>query len=409
MKIVMLTTSFPRTDVDYLARWILELSQELTKIGTISSIVVPHAPGLKKSDVIGGIEVHRFKYAPKNYEVLGYGNFLPHESTKSKFKTFILYMRNILLFIPFLISMFISTAQACKKDKSEIILSHWTFPAGLIGICVAKLFRMKSILKIYGTDLIFIKRFKLKWLGRYIMKNSSTIIANSQYTKNVAIEFGISPDKIEVIPEGTYYPIEIPDHDLHALRNELCLSSNEVIFTIHRLIPLKGTSYLIRAMSMVIEKCPDARLIIGGEGPENEKLKALAKELCIEDKILFVGRISEEQLPVYYKLCDVYVIPSIRDKWGNTEGLGMPVIEAMSYGKPVVGFDVGGPKYTIEDGVNGYSVKERGWEEMGDKICLLLNNADLRQRFGNSGKRLYEKYTWCEISKEYNKCLDMYK
>lgn len=407
MKIVMLTTSFPRTDDDYLARWILELGQELKKIGIISTIIVPHAAGLKISDVIGGIEVHRFKYAPKKFEVLGYGKFLPHESTKSKFKTFILYIRNILLFIPFLTSMFISTAQACKKEKPDVLLSHWTFPAGLIGICAAKLFGIKPILKIYGTDLVFLKRFKLKWLGRFVMENSYNIIANSQYTKNVAGEFGISPDKIEVIPEGTYYPIEIPDHDLHALKNELCLSSNEVIFTIHRLIPLKGTSYLIRAMSMVIENYPDARLIIGGEGPEKEKLKALAKELYIEDNILFVGRISEEQLPVYYKLCDVYVIPSIRDKWGNTEGLGMPVIEAMSYGKPVVGFDVGGPKYTIEDGVNGYSVKERDWGEMRERISALLKDKRLRAKFGDNGRQIVtEKFSWNKVSERYRFSLE---
>ena len=407
MKIVMLTTSFPRTNDDYLARWILELSQELKKTETISTIVVPHAAGLKTSEVIGGIEVHRFKYAPKKIEVIGYGNFLPHESTKSKIKTFILYIRNILLFIPFLISMFISTARVCKKNKPDVLLSHWTFPAGLIGMYVAKLFRIKSILKIYGTDLVFLKRFKLKWLGRHVMKNSYIIIANSQYTKNVAIEFGINPDKIEVIPEGTYYPIKIPDHDLHTLKNELCLSSNKVIFTIHRLIPLKGTSYLIRAMSMVIEKCPDVRLIIGGEGPEKEKLETLAKDLCLENNILFVGRISEEQLSMYYKLCDVYVIPSIRDKWGNTEGLGMPVIEAMSYGKPVVGFDVGGPKYTIEDGVNGYSVKEKDWEEMGERINALLKDERMRTKFGYNGMQIVtDKFSWNKVSERYRFSLE---
>lgn len=402
MKIVMLTTSFPRNNDDYLARWILELGQELEKIGTTSIIIAPHATGLNQSDIIGGMEVQRFKYAPEKFEVIGYGKFLPHENTKSKTKTSILYIRNILLFIPFLISMMTSTIHVCKKAKPDVILSHWTFPAGLIGIVIAKILGIKHIVKIYGTDLVFLKRFKLKWLGRYVMKNSYNIIANSQYTKNVAAGFGIDSDKIEVIPEGTYYPEEVPDHDLNALKSELCLSSNEVIFTIHRLIPLKGTSYLIRAMSMIIRTCPNAKLIIGGEGPERDKLEALAKELCVENNVVFVGRISEEQLPVYYKLCDVYVIPSIRDKWGNTEGLGMPVIEAMSYGKPVVGFDVGGPKYTIEEGVNGYSVKERDWEEMGKRIIALLKNKSLRAKFGNNGRYIaVEKFSWNKVSERY--------
>ena len=407
MKIVMLTTSFPRTDDDYLARWILELGQELEIRGTTSIIIAPHATGLNQSDIIGGMKVHRFKYAPEQFEVLGYGKFLPHESTKSKTKTLSLYIRNILLFIPFLTSMFISTMHACKKDKTYVILSHWAFPAGLIGIVIAKIFGIKHCAQIYGTDLVFLKRFKLKWLGRYIMKNSSSIIAISQYTKDVAVDFGINPDKIKVIPVGTYYPKEIPDHNLHALKNELGLSSNEIIFTIHRLIPLKGTSYLIRAMSMIIKNCPDAILIIGGEGPERDKLEALAKELCVENNVVFVGRISEEQLPVYYKLCDVYVIPSIRDKWGNTEGLGMPVIEAMSYGKPVVGFDVGGPKYTIEDGVNGYSVKEKDWEKMGERIITLLKNERLRTKFGDNGRHtVSEKFSWNKVSERYRFSLE---
>ena len=120
-----------------------------------------------------------------------------------------------------------------------------------------------------------------------------------------------------------------------------------------------------------------------------------------------MGRISEEQLPVYYKLCDVYVIPSIRDKWGNTEGLGMPVIEAMSYGKPVVGFDVGGPKYTIEDGVNGYSVKERDWGEMRERISALLKDKRLRAKFGDNGRQIVtEKFSWNKVSERYRFSLE---
>lgn len=405
MKIIMLTSTFPQTENDYRARWILELGQELKKNNIETIAIAPHSPKLPEEEVLEGIEVNRFKYASEKFEILGYGTFLPHESTDSKIKTIILYMRNILLFVPFLTSMFVSSTQACRKKKVDAIISHWAFPAGLIGILVNKIFGIPSILQIYGTDLVFLKRFKLRWLGRYIMKHSSGVIAISQYTKDTAVDFGINPDKIKVIPVGSYYPKDICDHDLHALKKELCLSSNEIIFTIHRLIPLKGTSYLIRAMSMIIKTCPDAKLIIGGEGPERDKLETLARELCVENNVLFVGRISEEQLPVYYKLCDVYVIPSIQDKWGNTEGLGMPVIEAMSYGKPVVGFDVGGPKYTIQDGINGYSVKEKDWGEMGERIITLLKDDSLRRQFGNNGRQIMaEKFSWNRVSEQYG-CL----
>jgi glycosyltransferase involved in cell wall biosynthesis len=405
MKIIMLTSTFPQNKSDYRARWILELGQELRKNNIISIIIVPHSMKLEKSDIIEGIEVKRFKYAPEKFEILGYGTFLPHESTDSKIKTIILYIRNISLFLPFLASMFISSTHVCRREKIDAIISHWAFPAGLIGILVNKIFGIPSILQIYGTDLVFLKRFKLKWLGRYIMNHSSDVIAISQYTKNLAIDFGVNPEKIKIVPVGSYYPIDNSEHDLIALKNNLGLVNENVIFTIHRLIPLKGTSYLIRAMSMVIKSYPNAKLIIGGEGPEKEKLEELAKELCIEENVLFVGRISEKELPLYYNLCDIYAIPSIKDKWGNAEGLGMPVIEAMSYGKPVVGFDVGGPKYTIQDGINGYSVEEKDWEEMGNKILLLLEKPNLMEKIGESANKLYEQYKWKNVAKDCKKVI----
>lgn len=80
----------------------------------------------------------------------------------------------------------------------------------------------------------------------------------------------------------------------------------------------------------------------------------------------------------------------------------MLVIEAMSYGKPVVGFDVGGHKYTIEEGINGYSVKEKDWGEMEKRIIALLKNKSLRAKFGDKGwHTVVEKFSWNNVSERY--------
>ena len=137
-------------------------------------------------------------------------------------------------------------------------------------------------------------------------------------------------------------------------------------------------------------------------------VESLSEELNLEGNVILTGFITEEELPLYYALCDVYAISSIRDEAGNTEGLGVPVIEAMSYGKPVIGFDVGGPKYTIRDGVNGFSVKERDWEDMGKRVLELVRDEKLREEFGDRGREIYyEEYTWDTVVERYKEVFDI--
>jgi len=354
---------------------------------------------------LNGIEVYRFKYAPEHLEVLGYGKFLPHEWSRSSFKLVFLYLRNILLFIPFLLFMLFSAIKICKKEKIDVLFSHWIFPCGLIGLIAAKILKVKPILKIYGTDLVFMKKFKLTWLGRWILNSYPNIVANSEYTKKVASSFAIKDvEKIKVIPEGVYPPKNIGNEELDELRRKLGINNEKIIFSVHRLIPLKGTEYIIKSASLVVKAHPNVKFIIGGEGPMRTELESLIEELNLEDNVILTGFIPEERLPLYYALCDIYVISSIKDKEGNTEGLGVPVIEAMSYGKPVIGFDVGGPKYTIQDGINGFSVKEKDWKVMGEKILGLLKSEELREKFGEKGRRIYyEEYTWDKVVEEFVK------
>lgn len=410
MRILVLTSSFPRNENDYSAKWILELSKELNKRNFNKIIVLaPHTSNLNTQELLDGIEVYRFKYAPEHLEVLGYGKILPHEWARSNLKLVFLYLRNIILFIPFLLSMLFSAIRICKKEKRDTIFSHWIFPCGLIGLLVAKILKIKPIMTIYGTDLVFMKKFKLTWLGRWILNSYQNIVAISEYTKNVALSFSVDNiETIKVIPEGVYPPNNIKNEELDELRRKHGINAEKIIFSVHRLIPLKGTEYLIKAASLVVKEYPDVKFIIGGEGPMRTELEWLIKELNLEDNVILTGFIPAEKLPLYYALCDIYVISSIRDREGNTEGLGVPVIEAMSYGKPVIGFDVGGPKYTIRDGVNGFSVKERDWEDMGKKIVELLRDEKLRKEFGDSGREIYyEEYIWDKVIERYKEIFDI--
>ena len=410
MKIGILASNAPRFKGDYFSPWLLELGYNLSQEYDSAVVVIaPHYPGTKQFELIDGIEMHRFKYMPESLELLGYGRYFPHESigNRNKVKLFSTYICNSFLMLFLLSYMFINTIKICKKEKIDILFSHWIFPCGLIGLFAAKILKVEPILKIYGTDLVFMKKFKLTWLGRWILNSYSKIVANSEYTKNVALSFGINDiEKIKVIPEGVYPPKSIENEELDKLRRKHGINNEKIIFSVHRLIPLKGTEYLIKAASLVVKEYPDVKFIIAGEGPMRTELESLIEELNLADNVILTGFIPEERLPLYYALCDIYVISSIKDEEGNTEGLGVPVIEAMSYGKPVIGFDVGGPKYTIKDGINGFSVKEKDWQVMGEKILELLKDEGLREKFGEKGREIYyEEYTWDGVVEEYKKVI----
>lgn len=94
------------------------------------------------------------------------------------------------------------------------------------------------------------------------------------------------------------------------------------------------------------------------------------------------------------------------NKERNIEGLGVPVIEVMSYGSPVIGFNVGGPKYTIRDSINGFSVQEKNWKCIGKRIFELLRGEKLSGEFGEKGREIYyEEYTWDGVVAEYKKVI----
>ena len=405
MNLIVITSSFPRNKDDYKARWILELGREYVKKGLIPSVLCPHVAGSKTYEVIDGIEVYRFRYAPERYESLGYGNFLPHERSSSRIGILFQYVLNSILILSMLFFMFLSLHKLRRKKKAKLIFSNWAFPAGLVSVVYRQLSGIPSILKVYGTDLVFLKRFKLGSLAKYILERHDEIIAISDYTKDCALSFGVDAGRISVFPVGSNYPIRHSSIELAEFKRKLGLSGRSVIFTVHRLIPLKGTSYLIEAMSKIVSVHPNALLVIGGEGPERDMLESLAKSYDLDHNVLFTGQVPNEDLPLLYEACDVYVIPSITDKWGNAEGLGMPVLEAMSYGKPVVGFDSGGPGLTIADGSNGFKVTEKDWEGMADKIIILLSDPLLRNKIGQKGKSMFDGYRWDKISDLYTEVL----
>jgi glycosyltransferase involved in cell wall biosynthesis len=151
------------------------------------------------------------------------------------------------------------------------------------------------------------------------------------------------------------------------------------IGVVSRLSREKGIDVLLHAMPKILTFFPDIRLLIVGDGGEKTKLMNLAKELHINDSIIWAGLQPKETLQSYYTQMDIVTVPS------RFEGFGLTAIEAMSHGIPVVASRVDGLMEVIEDGVSGILVQSENSSAFANAIITFLQDSSKRQQIGENG------------------------
>ncbi|SCL75219.1 GDP-mannose-dependent alpha-(1-6)-phosphatidylinositol monomannoside mannosyltransferase [Methanoculleus chikugoensis] len=392
LKVLMVTSSFPRHEGDYFGQFILELAKSLKPNGIEPVVLCPHFPGAARKEVMSGVKVYRFPYFyPYSLQRIAVEGGMFQNIRKSLLAK---------LQLPLFLAMeLVYTIRVVRREKIDLIHTHWIVPQGLIGALSGRLLHRPHILSVHGTDVnIAAKNRVLGWVTRIVTRNSGKILTNSTYTRELFVSIDPSAEsKIEVIPMGV--DVELFQNPLNGNPKEK--SGDPYILYIGRLIDWKGLEYLIDAFAIVSRRIPGAKLIIGGEGPEEEQLKQQVKDLGLNDSVRFVGLIKSSDLSRYYHEAAVFVLPSIQAE-GQTEGLGVVLLEAMACGTPVVGSNVGGIPDIIQDEWNGYLVQERSPSELAERIIALLENQTVREQFKENGlQTIYEHFSWRQISTKF--------
>ena len=158
------------------------------------------------------------------------------------------------------------------------------------------------------------------------------------------------------------------------------------VLHVARLVEKKGTEYLIRAFSMIASSCPDAVLVIVGDGPLRNSLESLSETLGIKKKVHFRGAKSHEYVMSAMRRAAMLVLPSVTANSGDAEGLGMVILEAAALGKPIIGTQHGGIPEAIIDAQTGFLVKERDIYTLADRIKFLLSNEHERNAMGEKAR-----------------------
>ena len=369
IKVSFLSQVFVRNSTDALAPFLFLTCKTLLKLGLDVSVVCPHDAGLKKREIIKGIETVRFRYAPDKYEVLAYKGMMHELVFKSLF--------NLFIFFSFLSFFTIKSLSHVRKNKIDIIHSHWWVPTGIVGIIVSKLTGKPLIITSHGTDIFIIRKFrKIEFLARRVFGAADMITVVSNALKKRLIEdLGIKEEKIKVIP----MPVDI---DRFYPKK---MDRNIDVLCVGRLIERKGIDILVQAIAKLRSKSINAQTVIIGNGPEKERLLELVRKNNLEGNVTFVDYVPNDKLIDYYNRSKLFVLPTVTDWKMETEGLGVVLLEALRCRAAVIGSDTGGIPDIIKDSVTGLLVEERDVEGMAEAIKKLLTDENLRENLVENG------------------------
>ncbi|EKD94519.1 MAG: group 1 glycosyl transferase [uncultured bacterium] len=382
MNICVLTHTFPKSKNDTTAAFMKSFVEGLVEAGNKVVLLTPYTDNFVNLDK--RYKTVKYKYIWFNsWHKLGYSGAMKADIDLKIINYFL---------IPFMIFFgVISLFKTVYRYKINIINVHWLLPNGLIALIVSKLTKVPYIITVPGTDAYLVYKNKIFALVAKIISNSSAgIISNSNFLLKRATDLGIKNKPTAVIS----YPIDIKqfkisEFGIDELRTKLKITnSNLIVLAIGRLVYKKGFVYLIKAISEIVKKKPNVKLIIGGDGDLKEILRLLVQRLKIVDNVLLVGNISRNEMLTYYNLADIFVAPSIVDKKGNADGGPVVSYESMACGKAQIATEILGVSDIIKDGVNGYVVKQRNTVELVNALNDLLVSKSKRDKMGIKNRQL---------------------
>lgn len=386
MKNVLVTAStFPRWDKDTIPGFVDILSRKLSKDNNII-VLAPHYPGAKTHETFEKMEIYRFKYFfPENLQRLCYdGGILPNLK-----RSFLAKIQ-----VPFfLLSQMFSMIWLVHKRNIDLVHAHWVIPQGFIAAILKKIYKIPLIITVHAGDIFPLKNKILRFFAGWAINSSDYCTVNSKATKNEILKLK-NKQNISIIPMGVDLNLFSPDKKSGLLRKNLKISG-PMLLSIGRLAEKKGFRYLIKAIPDVIKKFPKVKLVIIGDGPEKNKLSSIVRDLNLDDNVLFLGELRNKLLPSYYASSDVFILPSIIAQSGDTEGLGVVLLEAIASGTAVIGSNVGGIPDIIKDNITGLLVKQKDPKQIADAILRLLSDKNLRTNLSkNAQEHIRDNYSW---------------
>ena len=235
-----------------------------------------------------------------------------------------------------------------------------------------------------------------------ILNNVEKVIANSEYTRNLAIKYGVNQDKVVVINPGVDPVKELNKKSLDKVESLLKIKTPRLI-TISRFDKRKNHEKIIMALRNLKQKYPDIVYICIGYGDEEENIKSLVKELNLSGQVMFFKDIGDDLKNALIAKSNIFVMPSIIYKT-SVEGFGIAYVEAAQYGVASLGGKDGGASDAIQHDKTGLICDGNNLDEIYSSLELMIENKKYLE-LGRNAKELSSKFYWHNTIEKYKKIL----
>ena len=277
------------------------------------------------------------------------------------------------------LSWFIQIRKFVNRIKPDVIDAHYITVYGYLAI--ASGFH-PVVLTAYGSDiLVTSKRNPYRLLTKFTLKKTDVVICDSALMQRELLQLGANPSKIRIIYNGIDTQKFNPQCG-QGFKDRLGIPEGAMVISTRNLRPVYNVEMLIRAMPLVLEREPQTRFMIIGEGEQREALESLAVSLGVSANVSFVGWIHHDMLPAYLASSDVYVSTSVSD---NTS---LSLQEAMACEVVPVVTDLPANREWITEGENGFLVPVGDVPVLAERIVYLLRNKSIREMIGQANRKI---------------------
>jgi glycosyltransferase involved in cell wall biosynthesis len=375
LKVLFIVTAYPRHEGDVITPWMGETIARLKASGVGVEVLAPAYKG-SQTGYVSGVKVHRFRYAPAPLETLTHDVPAMDRIAASPAMAALLP--------GYIASGSAAAAKIAREGNFDVVHAFWPIPHGIFGLAARS-----------GSNAALVSTFfssELNWSGaarkifgpmlRRIVAGSDAVTVISTFTGERLRQFVPGVETV-IIPFGAAAQ-DRAQRGSGVRRTRSPQDKFNLLF-VGRLVRRKGVDVLLNAATHL---AGDSRLRINivGEGPERASLMNEAERLGVTDFVKFEGGVSSERIAGFFESCDALVLPAIVTESGETEGLGVVLLEAMGYGKPVIASDAGGITDIVIDGKTGVLSRAGDARALAEAIREAMDDPSCMQRLSENGK-----------------------
>lgn len=377
-RLLVLASTYPRWANDHEPSFVHALARRLGDRFDVIA-VVPHAPGALRHEVLDGVTVSRYRYAPEAMETLVNDGGIASNLRRAPWKW---------LLLPSFIAM--QWFEARKwANKGAVVHAHWLIPQGI----VARMLGRPYLLTCHGADVFSLRGKAAGFAKRFALASARAVtVVSSAMAAPLA---QLAPARVPTVrPMGVdlqraFTPDATPRDRTHLL-------------FVGRLVEKKGLDVLLRAMPAIITRHPGVRLTIVGHGPLEETLRDEAGRLGISAHVTFAGPVTQDRLAAFYRSATVFVAPFRPTASGDQEGLGLVMVEALGCACPVVASAIPATRDVLEGTPGCVMVPPGDAESLADALVQVLDTPATLQAAAVAGaKVMAERFDWASVARGY--------